>query len=60
MTPTTSAVTEMFSSLNLTSVMTDVMTGVTGQVTALLPIGIGIILALSLPSIAKGIIRSFI
>ena len=55
-----SAITTMFNNLDLTAPMTDIVAGVTGQVTDLIPIGIGIILVMAVPRIVSRIINAFV
>jgi hypothetical protein len=60
MTPNPSAITQMFTNLNLTEPLQDIVAGVSGQVTSLIPVGIGIVLVLAVPRIVRRIIGSFI
>lgn len=60
MASTPSVVTEIFSGINLTTVFQDLATAIGGQVTALIPIGIGIIFILAIPRIIRRLVNTFI
>jgi hypothetical protein len=58
--PPTNQFTQLFTDLDLTGPLQSIVNGVSGQVTDLIPIGIGIVLVIAIPRVISRVVRAFI
>jgi hypothetical protein len=56
----TSSITTIWNAVQLNNALTDMVTGAGDQVTALLPIGVGLMFVLAIPRIVRRVINTFL